>query len=345
MRLPSRQHPRLVDDDGGVSIDLDTAPCGCNEADIDFNAIDGELAKLVPPKLSLTDVLDRLRKRLVEQQAKGVTVAQMHEVLKSARIERDLLLPLSLDQTACQPRPAQRRHRGLRRRLDHRATAGTGAAHRGSDRGADERLPGQSGHGKLHRQAPRAALDQSGMTKPSGKRIALNKLSLTKRTVEALKPAAKSWIAWDDTLTGFGIRVQPTGIKSYIVNYRAGDGGRKAPNKRVVLGRRGGITAEQARHMAQRVLREAATGDGLAGAVTHKPFADALAVAAQDVALPVAALLFQVAIEGVPAREPGKRRHEVPPGIADHPLHNCLCRYPCRDGRSGPRRGNGTAAR
>ena len=40
-------------------------------------------------------------------------------------------------------------------------------------------------------------------------------------------------------------------------------------------------------------------------AVTHKPFADALAVAAQDVALPVAAWLFQVAIEGVPAREPG----------------------------------------
>ena len=95
------------------------------------------------------------------------------------------------------------------------------------------------------------------MTKPSGKRIALNKLSLTKRTVEALKPAAKSWVAWDDTLTGFGIRVQPTGLKSYIVNYRAGDGGRKAPNKRVVLGRHGGITAAQARHMARRVLREA----------------------------------------------------------------------------------------
>ena len=54
-----------------------------NEADIDFDAIDGELAKLVPPKLSMTDVLDRLRKRLVKQQAKGVTVAQMHEVLKS----------------------------------------------------------------------------------------------------------------------------------------------------------------------------------------------------------------------------------------------------------------------
>ena len=58
-----------------------------NEADIDFDAIEGELAKLEPPKLSLTDVLDRLRKRLVKQQAKGVTVAQMHEVLKSGGID------------------------------------------------------------------------------------------------------------------------------------------------------------------------------------------------------------------------------------------------------------------
>ena len=30
------------------------SPKRFNEADIDFNAIDGELAKLVPPKLSLT---------------------------------------------------------------------------------------------------------------------------------------------------------------------------------------------------------------------------------------------------------------------------------------------------
>ena len=57
-----------------------------NEADVDFDAIDGELAKLVPPKLSLTDVLDRIRKRLVEQQSKGVTVAQMHEVLNAGGI-------------------------------------------------------------------------------------------------------------------------------------------------------------------------------------------------------------------------------------------------------------------
>ena len=58
-----------------------------NETDIDFDAIDNDLAKLAPPKLSLKDVLDRLRDRMVEQRAKGVTVAQMREVLKARGIE------------------------------------------------------------------------------------------------------------------------------------------------------------------------------------------------------------------------------------------------------------------
>ena len=58
-----------------------------NETDIDFDAIDGDLAKLAPPKLSLKDVLNRLRDRMVEQRARGVTVAQMHEVLKERGIE------------------------------------------------------------------------------------------------------------------------------------------------------------------------------------------------------------------------------------------------------------------
>ena len=58
-----------------------------NEGDIDFEAIDADLAKLAAPKLSLRDVLDRLRARLLVQRAKGVTVAQMHEVLKARGIE------------------------------------------------------------------------------------------------------------------------------------------------------------------------------------------------------------------------------------------------------------------
>ena len=103
------------------------------------------------------------------------------------------------------------------------------------------------------------------MTKRSGKRIARVRLSLTKRTVEALEPTATSWIAWDDKLTGFGCRVQPSGLKSFIVNYRPGDGGRKAPNKRVVIGRYGRIAPDRARRLAQDLLGRVARGEDPAG--------------------------------------------------------------------------------
>ena len=95
---------------------------------------------------------------------------------------------------------------------------------------------------------------------PSAKRVARHKFTLTKTAVDALEPAQKSWLAWDDRLTGFGVRVQPTGVKSYFVNYRVGGGGRKARNRRLVLGRHGRISAEQARRMAHRMLGEVAGG-------------------------------------------------------------------------------------
>ena len=98
-----------------------------------------------------------------------------------------------------------------------------------------------------------------------GKRIAKVRTTLTKRTVEALEPAEKSWIAWDEKLTGFGVRIQPTGTKSFIVNYRPGDGGRKAPNKRVVIGRYGRIAPDRARRLAQDLLGRVARGEDPAG--------------------------------------------------------------------------------
>ena len=99
------------------------------------------------------------------------------------------------------------------------------------------------------------------MSTQSAKRTANVKLTLSKRAVDALKPADKPWIAWDNKLTGFGVRVQPSGIRSYIVNYRAGDGGRKAANRRIVIGRHGRITPEQARRNAQEILGRVATGE------------------------------------------------------------------------------------
>ena len=77
------------------------------------------------------------------------------------------------------------------------------------------------------------------MSTTTGKRTAKVKLTLTKRTVETLQPADKAWIAWDDRLIGFGVRVQPSGAKAFVVNYRTGSGGRKARNRRIAIGRCG----------------------------------------------------------------------------------------------------------
>ena len=88
------------------------------------------------------------------------------------------------------------------------------------------------------------------MKATSQKRIAKVKLTPTKRTVENLQPADTPWIAWDDRLVGFGVRVQPSGTKAFVVNYRIGRGGRKAPNRRIVIGRYGLVTPDEARRLS-----------------------------------------------------------------------------------------------
>ena len=55
------------------------------------------------------------------------------------------------------------------------------------------------------------------MSTQFGKRTANLKITLNKRNVDALKPAEKPYIAWDDRVTGFGLRVQPSGVRSYLV--------------------------------------------------------------------------------------------------------------------------------
>ena len=50
---------------------------------------------------------------------------------------------------------------------------------------------------------------------------------ITKRSVDSLKAAATEYFFWDVKLAGFGVRVQATGARSYVVKYRAG-GGRAA---------------------------------------------------------------------------------------------------------------------
>lgn len=70
---------------------------------------------------------------------------------------------------------------------------------------------------------------------------------ITKTAVDAAKPAEKSRYLWDSTLKGFGVLVLPSGVKSYVYQYRNAYG----RSRRATIGRHGVITAEQARAKAQ----------------------------------------------------------------------------------------------
>lgn len=77
-------------------------------------------------------------------------------------------------------------------------------------------------------------------------------LRITKRTVDAAQPSASGDIYfWDDKLSGFGLRVTPKGVKSYVVQYRL----KGRPSRRATLGKHGSPwTPEKARERAQQML-------------------------------------------------------------------------------------------
>src|SRR5262245_60597402 len=82
---------------------------------------------------------------------------------------------------------------------------------------------------------------------------------ITKRLVDGLRPIDVESFVWDDTLIGFGVRVQRTGVKSYVVKYRAGSG-RGAPTRRVTLGKVGTLSPDEARDLARKTLGAVAHG-------------------------------------------------------------------------------------
>ena len=71
--------------------------------------------------------------------------------------------------------------------------------------------------------------------------------TLSKRIIDRLSVDNKDTVVWNRDLLGFGIRVYPSDAKVYVV--QADAFGR---SKRIMVGRRGGLSADQARQEAGR---------------------------------------------------------------------------------------------
>ena len=81
---------------------------------------------------------------------------------------------------------------------------------------------------------------------------------LSKRVVDATEAGPKDIYVWDSVLKGFGLKVMPSGRKTYLVQYRLG--GRKGRTRRVTLGVHGSLTAEEARVLAKTALGQVSSG-------------------------------------------------------------------------------------
>ena len=81
-------------------------------------------------------------------------------------------------------------------------------------------------------------------------------VKITKRFVDGVTKPEKDVVFWDDELARFGLRVKPSGAKTYIVQYRNAAG----RTRKLALGRVGVLTPEEARQRAKKALLGVADG-------------------------------------------------------------------------------------
>ena len=84
----------------------------------------------------------------------------------------------------------------------------------------------------------------------------LNGTTISRRTVESLPASGREVVFWDHALSGFGVRVYPSGTKVYLVQTRSG-----GKSRRITIGRHGVLTAEQARRKAAQLIARIKAGE------------------------------------------------------------------------------------
>ena len=87
--------------------------------------------------------------------------------------------------------------------------------------------------------------------------------------IAAAKPAAKEYTLWDGTLGHFGVRVHPSGVRSFIVQTRV-----RGRMRKITLGRFPEMGIEKARREAATVLARLWGGEAVAAPRKAPPFRD-----------------------------------------------------------------------
>lgn len=82
-------------------------------------------------------------------------------------------------------------------------------------------------------------------------------MRLTLRSIESVPVGSQDNFVWDDLLPGFGLRVKPSGVRSYVIQYRNKNG----RSRRFTIGRHGVLTPDEARKEAKIKLGEVQKGD------------------------------------------------------------------------------------
>jgi hypothetical protein len=76
---------------------------------------------------------------------------------------------------------------------------------------------------------------------------------LTRRVIDSLHTRDTAYVSWDTDVRNFGVRVYPSGQKSYLISYRTIPG-RRGSKKSYVLGATMVLSLDQARDLARQWL-------------------------------------------------------------------------------------------
>ncbi|MCY4430648.1 MAG: Arm DNA-binding domain-containing protein, partial [Rhodospirillales bacterium] len=69
-----------------------------------------------------------------------------------------------------------------------------------------------------------------------------HRIRLTVKAIAAARPTAKEYTLWDNLLAHFGVRVQPSGVRSYIIQTRV-----RGRMRKITLGRFPELSLDAAR--------------------------------------------------------------------------------------------------